>query len=376
MTEKDRLTQIWDEHAASDACYEREVALLEDLGLPGEDTEAADYQTLTPEGRVLLAEGVMELRRNSRLFEEGFTALAELDPTLLHPYLGELSHQHELESLAWTDAPPSVLAPLMAELKTDWHPRRDVSVEDPVAAAALALARSGREGALRALEAWVGALDAGARQEALSWLRRANVVQRTSGKLVRNFTSTCLEALPEEAAEDTLTEAPVARGALWRSIPDTPCTKCGSELQDALLLDGEAADCGLPWPARLPTCLTCLTAGGTVHVELSPDNTLSSLGADGTSAHSRSVEPPEYQEVEFVRGRTWRSIMMSDGERLHRLGGAPSWVEYPEAPPCPRCKEPMHAVGQVRDEEALFSDVGMLYGVACEACHIISTFSQ
>jgi hypothetical protein len=31
--------------------------------------------------------------------------------------------------------------------------------------------------------------------------------------------------------------------------------------------------------------------------------------------------------VGFGSGRTWRSIMMSDGERLHRLGGAPSWVE-------------------------------------------------
>lgn len=374
--EKDRLTQIEEEHDASDACYAREVALLEKLGLPGEETEPSDYATLSPEDRVRLAKGVMKLRRTSRLFEEGFTALTELDPTLLHPYLGELSHQHEVEALAWTDAPSGALAPLVAALRTDWHPRKHVTVEDPVAAAALGLARSGRAEALRALEAWVGALDEGARQGALTWLLRANVVKRSTGKLVRNFTPACLEVLPEEAEDDSLPEAPVARGTLWRPIPDASCMKCGSGLVDALHLEGDGAAHGMPWPARLPTCLSCLTNGGTVHVEMAPDGALWSMGADKTSEPLRRLELPEPQQVDFVPGRTWRTLMMSDGERLHRLGGAPSWVEYPEAPPCPRCKEPMHAVGQVRDEEALFSDVGMLYGVACEACRIVSTFSQ
>ncbi|QSQ20969.1 hypothetical protein JY651_38010 [Pyxidicoccus parkwayensis] len=371
--EKDRLAQIWEEHAASDACYEREVALLEALGLPGEAIEPSDYETLSPEQRVRLAEGVMELRRTSRLFEEAFTALTELDPTLLHPYLGELSHQHEVEALAWTDAPSSALAPLMDALRMDWHPQQYVSVKDPVAAAALALARSGRDGALRVLEAWVGALDEGARLEALTWLRRADVVPRTSGKLVRNFTPACLEVLPEEPRED---EAPVARGTLWRPIPDATCMKCGNSLVDALHLDGDGAALGLPWPARLPTCLTCLSEGGTVHVELSPDGALRSMGADRTSKFPQQPTAPRTQTLDFVPGRTWRSIMMSDGERLHRLGGAPSWVEYPEAPPCPRCREPMHAVGQVRDDDCLFSDTGMLYGVACEGCRIVTTFSQ
>ncbi|MFP2906849.1 hypothetical protein ACLESD_17720 [Pyxidicoccus sp. 3LFB2] len=377
--EKDRLTQIEEENDASDAAYEREVALLDELGLEGEEVEPSDYATLSPEDLVRLAAGVMKLRKTSRLFEEAFTALTELAPSLLHPYLGELSHQHELESLAWTDAPSAAIAHLMAWLRPDWHPGEQQGLADPVAAAALALARSGRDEALRALEAWVAALDAVAQHEALTWLRRANVVRHTSGTLARNFTPACLEVLPEDPDDDdddALPEAPVAHGTLWSPIPDAACMKCGTGLVDALQLDGDSAAYGMPWPARLPTCLTCLTMGGTVHVELSPDGALSSMGADGTSQHPRTVEPPEPQPVAFVPGRTWRGIMMSDGERLHRLGGAPSWVEYPEVPPCPRCQEPMHAVGQVRDEEALFSDVGMLYGVACETCRIISTFSQ
>jgi hypothetical protein len=376
--EKDRVAQIWDRYDALDAEHGREVALLESLGLPGEETGPSDYALLSPENRVRLAEGVMDLRRSSRLFVEGFTALTELAPTLLHPYLDELSYQDGHESLAWTDAPVSALPPLMATLRTDWQPGKHVVLEDPVAAAALALARSGCDEALRALEAWLGALEEGVRRQALTWLRLADVVQLGSRTLARHFTRTCLEVLPADLDDEdgALPEAPVAQGTLWQPIPEVSCKKCGSALVDALQFDGDGTAYGVPWPARLPTCVTCITHGGTVNVVLSQDGTPSSMGSDRASKRRKRLEPPEPRPVDFVPGRTWRSIMMSDGERLHRLGGAPSWVHYPEAHPCPRCKEPMHAVGQVRDDESLFSDTGMLYGVACEACRIISTFAQ
>ncbi|MFP2926756.1 hypothetical protein ACLESO_16430 [Pyxidicoccus sp. 3LG] len=387
--EKDRLTQIWEEHAASDARYELELEVLARLDLP-EEPEPADYEALTPEDRARLAAEVMELRRTSHLFEEAFTALVELDASLLHPYLGELSYLHEPESLAWTDAPLEALPPLMAALRTDWHSqrehlpvgtvmpheealRREREPGDAVAAAALALARSGRDGALRALDAWVSALPEQELGEALGLLAQANVVRRSNGRLVRNFTSTCLEVIPEDGLE----EAPVAHGSLWSPIPETSCHHCGSVLVDALRLDVGGAEWGVPWPWRLPTCFTCISSGEEVYVKVSADGgTVRSLSVDLHPPITRRPKPPEPQPVGFRRGRAWRSLRMSDREERHRLGGAPAWTDGPDVKPCPRCGEPMHAAGQVSDTEARISDNGMLYGVSCEACGILGTFAS
>lgn len=371
--EQDRLTQVWDEADASDARYDLEVALLDRLGLP-EEPEPSDYEALSPEDRVLLAEEVMALRRTSHLFEEAFSVLAELDPSLLHPYLDELSFTHEVESLAWADAPSTALPRLLAELRTDWQSQGGDGVEpdDPVAAAALALARSGQEEALRALEAWVGALGEQDRQAALNLLRGANVVRTPVGSLVRNFTPACLEVLPKKSGP----EAVLATGTLWRPIPGATCPRCGGGLVDALQLDGDGAAQGLPWPARLPTCVTCLAMGGTVHVGISRDGTVEGRGADGCSDVPSKAKPPAPRAVKLGRGRTWRTVMLSESKQRHRLGGAPSWIEFPEVKQCPGCGAPMHAAGQVADTGDLFSDSGMLYGVACEACRVVSTFSQ
>ncbi|MCP3136510.1 hypothetical protein [Pyxidicoccus xibeiensis] len=392
--EQDRLTQIWDEHAAADARVDLETALLDRLDLP-EQPEPSEYEALSPEDRVRLAAEVMELRRTSHLFEEAFIALVELDASLLHPYLGELSYLHEPESLAWTDAPLEAVTPLMAELHPGWHSqrehlpvgtvmphdeaqRREREPGDPVAAAALALARSGHDDVLRALEGWLLTLDAKQQAEAVGLLSYANVVRRPSGLLVRNFTPACLEVYPEwEPEEDDAPEDLVAHGALWNPIPEATCAHCGSELVDALRLDGDRAAHGLPWPARLPTCFTCISSGEEVYVKVSADGgTVRSLSVDLHPPITQRPGLPEAQPVGFRRGRAWRSLMMSDREERHRLGGAPSWVDGPDVKPCPRCAEPMHAVGQVADTDADFSDNGMLYGVACEPCGVLCTFAS
>jgi hypothetical protein len=373
--EKDRLTQIEEEHTESDARYELEVALLDRLGLP-ETPEPADYEALSHEDRVRLAEEVMALRRTSHLLDEPFSMLAELDPSLLHPYLDELSPEHDVEALAWTNAPVSALPRLMASLRTDWHAERGDGVEpgDPVAAAAVALARSGQPEALRALEAWVGALgEKKDRQGALNLLLGVNVVQTSSGTLLRNYTPACLEVLPKKKAR---AKAAVATGTLWNPLPGTMCLRCYSPLVDALQADGDASEHGLPWPGRLPTCFSCIARGGTVHVKLHPDGTVESVGSDKVSDVARDVKPPAPRKVKLGRGPIQRSMMLSEQEQRHRLGGAPSWSDFPEVRQCPDCREPMHAAGQAADVDAGFSDAGMLYGVACERCRVLTTFSS
>ncbi|PTL76720.1 hypothetical protein [Vitiosangium sp. GDMCC 1.1324] len=389
--EKDRLSQIWEEAAASDARLQLEVEVLERLGLP-EQPEPEDYEALTSEERVRLAEEVMALRRSSHLFEEAFSILVEMDPTLFHPYLGELSREREPESLAWWDAPLEYVLPLAAELRPGWHSQRkrlpvgtvmshqdalreERAPGDPMAAAALALARSGRAEALRMLESWLATLETPELQEALVLLAHAGVVRRSTGKVVRSFSSTCLEVLPANASPDGVAEPPVAHGTLWNPIAGASCPKCGNELVDALLLDGEAPR-GVPWPARLPTCFICIVGGGRVHVEVSGIGTVRGLGTDGGYPVNRRVVPPALQRVGLGPGRTWRTIFMSKRVRHHRLGGAPTWVQGPEIHACPRCGEPMSATAQVRDTDSRFSDTGMLYGVACEPCGIVSSFSQ
>ncbi len=96
-------------------------------------------------------------------------------------------------------------------------------------------------------------------------------------------------------------------------------------------------------------------------------------GADGCSSVASSAKPPAPQAVKLGRGHTWRTVMLSERRQRHRLGGAPSWTEFPEVKQCPGCGAPMHAAGQVADTGALFSDSGMLYGAACR---VVSTFSQ
>lgn len=52
-----------------------------------------------------------------------------------------------------------------------------------------------------------------------------------------------------------------------------------------------------------------------------------------------------------------------------KLGGHPSWLQYPEYPECPQCSAKMRLVYQIRGEEHLpwaFGDEGCAYITQCE----------
>ncbi|MFY1824847.1 hypothetical protein ACN47A_02925 [Myxococcus fulvus] len=360
--EEDKVSQLHREAAEHDARVDRETALLESFDLSEEPTPS-DYEALSPSARERLAQELMALRRTSHLAQEPFLHLVELDPTLFHPYLDELSLE-EPESRAWADAPWSQAAPLVDELYSDWAPDTEPS-------AALALARTGQPEALRALARWLGRLSESSRHAALAQLlQSAGVGQRHSGELVLLHTRACLEG----RAPDTAGKAP-ASGRLWVPATGTRCLTCGFELIDALVLDKDSTR--HPWPTRLPTCYPCLHAGGVVHVELTPEGAMGrGISVLPASRKPRRVRPPASSRLALVPGRVHLGIFRSEPTQRHRLGGALSWIQGPEAHPCPQCNEPMRAAGQVHDEDAAFSDTGMLYAVACEPCRIITTFVQ
>ncbi len=77
-----------------------------------------------------------------------------------------------------------------------------------------------------------------------------------------------------------------------------------------------------------------------------------------------------------------------------KLGGEPDWVQHPEIPRCPECKEQLIFVAQLdsieHDEkhnphavdclsgkqQYMFGDVGMIYVFMCSTCMVTKSFIQ
>ena len=69
-----------------------------------------------------------------------------------------------------------------------------------------------------------------------------------------------------------------------------------------------------------------------------------------------------------------------------KLGGEPDWVQFPEAPACRECKQPMTFIAQIDSmehddshnphaidalsgkQQYMFGDVGMIYVFMCSSC--------
>ena len=72
----------------------------------------------------------------------------------------------------------------------------------------------------------------------------------------------------------------------------------------------------------------------------------------------------------------------SDRENLSRLGGEPTWIQYPDYPRCPACGHRLHFLAQLDSlnfaggREWLWGGGGIAYIMWCDPCRISAVFWQ
>ena len=67
---------------------------------------------------------------------------------------------------------------------------------------------------------------------------------------------------------------------------------------------------------------------------------------------------------------------MAFGDELSQLGGQPTWVQYHEYPPCPKCGEPMTFLAQVDEGEIDQLAEGVIYVFLDQACGTSASLLQ
>lgn len=57
--------------------------------------------------------------------------------------------------------------------------------------------------------------------------------------------------------------------------------------------------------------------------------------------------------------------------RRHKVGGSPDWLQAPDVPQCPACREAMTFYGQLDSvgDNMTIADAGMLYVFICFDCN-------
>ena len=80
------------------------------------------------------------------------------------------------------------------------------------------------------------------------------------------------------------------------------------------------------------------------------------------------VPTPASREARAVVGFKWAGEKVG---RRHKLVGVPDWVQPPEVPECPLCKQTMTFYGQLDSvgDEMKIADVGMVYVFLCFDCY-------
>lgn len=163
-----------------------------------------------------------------------------------------------------------------------------------------------------------------------------------------------------------------------------PCPKCGHPLHRLLRLDPVPAGLGISSQDRVEFlwCPGLACAGGWY----------ARHGADGTPAEITVAPGPPGEDlgsmedwfiaeapVDLVRlGERWRrqDWALSNGrENLHRVGGAPTWIQYADYRDCPDCARTMRAVAQIAVED-LWDAEGMCYLQWCDDCAVSAVVYQ
>jgi hypothetical protein len=95
----------------------------------------------------------------------------------------------------------------------------------------------------------------------------------------------------------------------------------------------------------------------------------------GTGAHERQIEKVALwrkHEGGDTGGFRWQWQTVSHIlENINRLGGHPTWVQYPEYRPCPMCHRTMSFFLQLKLDE-----LGLGYVLWCDQCKVSCLLTQ
>lgn len=384
---------------------QQEDALLARSKLGEEEEE--HWSELQAFSRIKLdrvAAELVELKRESHLFEELFAKLVVVSPESFHGHLDSLDWRQEPESLAWTNAPfeEVTFAAEMLDKSSALQLRERVPVgtigtaheiarrqrasANDLAAAILVLARCGAPEATAELEAWV--------KESSSPLDEVNHLLVVAGWQIHKGRMLRLWGTRPAFRIKRQPEGRMRR--LWKSRPTlrpkkdsgcspqlfqpstSQCPACGAQL---LVLLNDPSEMTVPFP--LITCANCAVLDiEPYYVELAANGDanpliLEELEDDYEPMIRRDALQPI--PIEFVKAPMEISEWEEDFEVATRVGGRPSWVQGPQsAGACPKCAAPMEFMAQFADppDDLWSGDTGKLYVFGCEPCRVTASFVQ
>ncbi|NHZ64638.1 DUF1963 domain-containing protein [Massilia genomosp. 1] len=192
--------------------------------------------------------------------------------------------------------------------------------------------------------------------------------------------------------------APGAQHPSWTLPADAPlhrfggagsaaCGLCGGQLHHLLTLPESAifgATASRAGALSLEACLSCLGWERDVLFYRHGDDGLPGPldhGAVTPQFPAKALAPTEVRLAPTPARWTWQQW---GGGNLHRLGGAPVWIQSADYPDCPACARTMHFAMQLdselpttdEDESWLWGSGGICYVFQCQPCRTIGYLWQ
>lgn len=390
-SEKTRFEEAAQTHKREYVLKERERELLARHGL-NEKCKPYWKQLIerTPDARRSLAADLVNLKHESHLFTHLFEELVTVDAESIHPFLSQLDWKTEPESLAWMRAPlesiqfaEAILSGSAALRLREGVPlgsiasghelaRRTRAPANDIAAAVLALARSGSSEAIARLMRWLS--DSHTPVEQTNDLLLVAGWQLHDGRPRRLW-----------GHRTALHVRKTPMGGAHLFVPsDSKCPACKSNLL-CLLLDSSTQV--IPFP--LFTCANCVPFDIVpYYVEVSENGTPNPLFLqeidDDYEPSIKNDDAPTPISVGFEPAPWAVPADIHEFEHVTRIGGWPSWIQSPEsAGTCPKCAVPMEFLAQFPDPPTAVwggkiwsGDFGMLYVFGCTGCRIAAGFVQ
>jgi hypothetical protein len=361
----------------------REHALLRQYGLePNGRSHWPRLVELPPARRRALAADLVQLKRESHLFDELFEELVTVEPELFHPSLAVLDWRTEPESLAWTRAPygdvtfaVALLANTNAVALRNDVPvgtigpgyelaRRARAPANDLAAAALTLARSGCPEAISALAQWI-----------------------KESQISSDHVNDLLTPTGWQVHEGALRQQWGHRRAFHaKAVADGPgglfvaskiaCPTCATPL---LRLFEGAPEAVVPFP--LFTCADCAWRTRSPYcVKLGPHDEpvpimLAEPSGDRAALEREALPVP----LTVVFEPAPRAVPHGNDviQHMARVGGEPSWIAIrgplTAGPHCPTCSVPAEFLAQFADPR---QDGDMFYVFGCTSCRVAMTLFE